>query len=92
MASTFPFQFIHDPHLPLSHLTSSLERYQTLLPSLDQSVSQILRDELRGGQILSLLHDRCSSGVPDIQKAYEQWVVFCLLLYCYKPWPMCTGF
>ncbi len=77
-----PPQLVREPHLPLSHLISSVECYQMLLPSLEEAVKHIMHEGLRGGQILSYLHNCCSSGFPDIQKAYEKCVevVFIIII------------
>ena len=65
-------QCIEDPQLPLSHLQSEFEEYQLLLPSLDACVKHIHRHKLHGCQMLTYIHQQCSSGVPIIHSAFEK--------------------
>lgn len=65
-------QCIVDPHLPLSHIQYQFEEFQSLLPSLDATVKQILRNKIHGCRILTYLHERCSCGNPTVKEAYER--------------------
>ena len=67
---------IRDPHLPLTHLQHVFEEFQVLLPSLDDCLTYIRKQKLHGCQILTHLHEQCSSGFPILQNAYTKilWV------------------
>lgn len=63
---------ISDPHLPLTHLQHIFEEFQILLPSLDNCLRHVQKQKLHGCQILSYLHEQCSSGFPILQNAYKK--------------------
>ena len=64
-----------EPHLPLSYLQSQLDQFQLLLPALVECVNHVMSEECHGCQILSYLHDQCSSGIPIIQSSFERSVL-----------------
>lgn len=73
LSTLFPhIQCIKEPHLPLSYLQSQLEEFQLLLPALVECVDHVTSGRSQGPQILSYLHDQCSSGVPIIQSTFEK--------------------
>ncbi|XP_021906800.1 gamma-tubulin complex component 4 [Carica papaya] len=51
----------------LATVTQGLTKFFLLLPPLYELILEIERDDIRGGQLLNLLHKRCHCGVPELQ-------------------------
>ncbi|KAF5203428.1 Gamma-tubulin complex component [Thalictrum thalictroides] len=47
-------------------------RFYVLLPPLHELIVEIERDDIRGGQLLNLLHKRCHCGVPELQACIQR--------------------
>ncbi|KAL5561443.1 hypothetical protein UlMin_031190 [Ulmus minor] len=56
----------------LATLTQGLNKFFVLLPPLHELVLEIERDDIRGGQLLNLLHKRCHCGVPELQTCIQR--------------------
>ncbi|KAJ8749569.1 hypothetical protein K2173_026218 [Erythroxylum novogranatense] len=56
----------------LNTLTQGLNKFFVLLPPLYELVLEIERDDIRGGQLLNLLHKRCHCGVPELQTSIQR--------------------
>lgn len=46
------------------------------MPPLHELVVEIERDDIRGGQLLNLLHKRCHCGVPELQTCIQRYALF----------------
>lgn len=46
------------------------------MPPLHELVMEIERDDIRGGQLLNLLHKRCHCGVPELQTCIQRYTPF----------------
>jgi hypothetical protein len=46
------------------------------MPPLHDLVLEIERDDIRGGQLLNLLHKRCHCGVPELQTCIQRYTLF----------------
>ena len=46
------------------------------MPPLHELVLEIERDDIRGGQLLNLLHKRCHCGVPELQTCIQRYTLF----------------
>ena len=46
------------------------------MPSLYELVLEIERDDIRGGQLLNLLHKRCHCGVSELQTCIQRCVKY----------------
>jgi gamma-tubulin complex component 4 len=46
------------------------------MPPLHELVVEIERDDIRGGQLLNLLHKRCHCGVPELQTCIQRYTLF----------------
>ncbi|KAI4349669.1 hypothetical protein L6164_010232 [Bauhinia variegata] len=51
----------------LATVIQGLNKFFVLLPPLYELILEIERDDIRGGQLLNLLHKRCHCGVPELQ-------------------------
>ncbi|XP_015891957.2 gamma-tubulin complex component 4 [Ziziphus jujuba] len=56
----------------LATVTQGLNKFFVLLPPLYELVLEIERDDIRGGQLLNLLHRRCHCGVPELQTCIQR--------------------
>ncbi|XP_027363388.1 gamma-tubulin complex component 4 homolog isoform X2 [Abrus precatorius] len=56
----------------LATVTQGLNKFFTLLPPLYELILEIERDDIRGGQLLNLLHKRCHCGVPELQTCIQR--------------------
>ncbi|KAK4766876.1 hypothetical protein SAY86_014627 [Trapa natans] len=56
----------------LATVTQGLNKFLVLLPPLYELVLEIERDDIRGGQLLNLLHKRCHCGVPELQTCIQR--------------------
>ncbi|KDP28172.1 hypothetical protein JCGZ_13943 [Jatropha curcas] len=56
----------------LATITQGLNKFFVLLPPLYELVLEIERDDIRGGQLLNLLHKRCHCGVPELQTCIQR--------------------
>lgn len=52
-----------------------LYQFFSLLPPLYELILEIEREDIRGGQLLNLLHKRCHCGVPELQTCIQRYVV-----------------
>lgn len=52
-----------------------LFQFFSLLPPLYELILEIEREDIRGGQLLNLLHKRCHCGVPELQTCIQRYVV-----------------
>lgn len=51
----------------------SLLQFFVILPPLYELILEIERDDMRGGQLLNLLHKRCHCGVPELQACIQRY-------------------
>ncbi|XP_065860460.1 gamma-tubulin complex component 4 [Euphorbia lathyris] len=56
----------------LASVTQGLNKFFVLLPPLYELILEIERDDIRGGQLLDLLHKRCHCGVPELQTCIQR--------------------
>ncbi|KAE8009468.1 hypothetical protein FH972_005905 [Carpinus fangiana] len=56
----------------LATVTQGLNKFFVLMPPLHDLVLEIDRDDIRGGQLLNLLHKRCHCGVPELQTCIQR--------------------
>ncbi|KAF3436460.1 hypothetical protein FNV43_RR23552 [Rhamnella rubrinervis] len=56
----------------LAAVTQGLNKFFVLLPPLYELVLEIERGDVRGGQLLNLLHKRCHCGVPELQTCIQR--------------------
>uniref|UniRef100_A0A2P2LNP9 Gamma-tubulin complex component n=1 Tax=Rhizophora mucronata TaxID=61149 RepID=A0A2P2LNP9_RHIMU len=56
----------------LATVTHGLNKFFVLLPPLYELVLEIERDDIRGGQLLNLLHKRLHCGVPQLQTCIQR--------------------
>ncbi|KAK6940492.1 Gamma tubulin complex component protein, N-terminal [Dillenia turbinata] len=56
----------------LTTVTHGLNKFFVLLPPLYELILEIERDDIRGGQLLNLLHKRCHCGVPELQTCIQR--------------------
>ncbi|XP_006587252.2 gamma-tubulin complex component 4 homolog [Glycine max] len=59
----------------LATVTQGLNKFLCLLPPLYELILEIERDDIRGGQLLNLLHKRCHCGVPELQTCMQRYAV-----------------
>ncbi|KAM0948519.1 putative gamma-tubulin complex component protein [Dioscorea sansibarensis] len=59
-----------DPMPILATVTKGLNK--VLLPPLYELIMEIERENVRGGQLLNLLHKRCHCGVPELQACIQR--------------------
>ena len=50
-------------------------QFFSILPPLYELILKIEHDDIRGGQLLNLLHKRCHCGVPELQTCMQRYVV-----------------
>ncbi|PKA60719.1 Gamma-tubulin complex component 4 like [Apostasia shenzhenica] len=63
---------LSNPLPMLATVTQGLNKFEVLLPPLYELIVEIEREDLRGGQLLSLLHKRCHCGVPELQACIQR--------------------
>ncbi|GLT47188.1 hypothetical protein SLA2020_209010 [Shorea laevis] len=56
----------------LATVTQGLNKFFVILPPLYDLIVEIERDDIRGGQLLNLLHKRCHCGVPELQTCIQR--------------------
>lgn len=56
----------------LATVTQGLNKFYVLLPPLYELILEIERNDIRGGQLLNLLHKRCHCGVPELQTCIQR--------------------
>ncbi|KAI4301421.1 hypothetical protein L6164_034702 [Bauhinia variegata] len=56
----------------LATVIQGLNKFFVLLPPLYELILEIERDDIRGGQLLNLLHKRCHCGVPELQTCIQR--------------------
>ncbi|XWS46635.1 hypothetical protein CRYUN_Cryun14cG0085500 [Craigia yunnanensis] len=56
----------------LATVTQGLNKFFVILPPLFELILEIERDDIRGGQLLNLLHKRCHCGVPELQACIQR--------------------
>lgn len=61
-----------DPMPILATVTKGLNKFGMLLPPLYELIVEIERDDIRGGQLLNLLHKRCRCGIPELQACIQR--------------------
>ncbi|KAH7678692.1 gamma-tubulin complex component 4 protein [Dioscorea alata] len=61
-----------DPMPILATVTKGLNKFEVLLPPLYELIVEIERENVRGGQLLNLLHKRCHCGVPELQACIQR--------------------
>ncbi|CAN6349755.1 unnamed protein product [Urochloa humidicola] len=63
---------LSDPLPILATVTHGLNKFEVLLPPLYELVMEIEQKDIRGGQLLNLLHKRCHCGVPELQNCIQR--------------------
>jgi len=63
---------LSDPLPILATVTHGLNKFEVLLPPLYELVMEIEQKDIRGGQLLNLLHKRCHCGVPELQSCIQR--------------------
>ncbi|XP_074582280.1 gamma-tubulin complex component 4 [Curcuma longa] len=63
---------LSDPLPILATVTQGLNKFEVLLPPLYELIVEIEREDIRGGQLLNLLHKRCHCGVPELQACIQR--------------------
>lgn len=56
----------------LATVIQGLNKFFVLLPPLYELILEIEHDDIRGGQLLNLLHKRCHCGVPELQTCIQR--------------------
>ncbi|KAI4319395.1 hypothetical protein MLD38_032995 [Melastoma candidum] len=56
----------------LATVTQGLNKFFVLWPPLYELIVKIEREDIRGGQLLNLLHKRCHCGVPELQTCIQR--------------------
>ncbi|KAM0875821.1 hypothetical protein ACQ4PT_036545 [Festuca glaucescens] len=65
---------LSDPLPILATVTHGLNKFEVLLPPLYELVMEIEQKDIKGGQLLNLLHKRCHCGVPELQSCIQRQV------------------
>ncbi|XP_037489048.1 gamma-tubulin complex component 4-like [Triticum dicoccoides] len=63
---------LSDPLPILATVTHGLNKFEVLLPPLYELVTEIEQKDIKGGQLLNLLHKRCHCGVPELQSCIQR--------------------
>ncbi|XP_020101980.1 gamma-tubulin complex component 4 [Ananas comosus] len=63
---------LSDPLPILATVTRGLSKFEVLLPPLFELITEIEREDIRGGQLLNLLDKRCHCGVPELQNCIQR--------------------
>ncbi|RVX20435.1 Gamma-tubulin complex component 4 [Vitis vinifera] len=64
---------LSDPTPILATVIQGLNKFFVLLPPLYELILEIECDDIRGGQLLNLLHKRCHCGVPELQACIQRY-------------------
>ncbi|KAK7344425.1 hypothetical protein VNO77_14001 [Canavalia gladiata] len=56
----------------LATVTQGLNKFFSILPPLYELILEIEHDDIRGGQLLNLLHQRCHCGVLELQTCIQR--------------------
>ncbi|AES61764.2 Gamma-tubulin complex component 4 [Medicago truncatula] len=56
----------------LATVTQGLNKFFSLLPPLYELILKIERGDIRGGELLNLLHKKCHCGVPELQTCIQR--------------------
>ncbi|XP_043721318.1 gamma-tubulin complex component 4 isoform X1 [Telopea speciosissima] len=65
-------KLLSDPTPILATVTQGLNKFFILLLPLYELIVEIERDDIRGGQLLNLMHKRCHCGVPELQACIQR--------------------
>ncbi|WCJ22227.1 hypothetical protein M5689_004325 [Euphorbia peplus] len=65
-------KLLAEPVPILATVTQGLNKFFVLLPPLYELILEIERDDIRGGQLLDLLHKWCHCGVPELQTCIQR--------------------
>ncbi|KAF6135742.1 hypothetical protein GIB67_028598 [Kingdonia uniflora] len=65
-------KLLSDPIPILATVTHGLNKFFVLLPPLYKLIVEMECDDVRGGQLLNLLHKRCHCGVPELQACIQR--------------------
>uniref|UniRef100_A0A1D1XWR6 Gamma-tubulin complex component n=1 Tax=Anthurium amnicola TaxID=1678845 RepID=A0A1D1XWR6_9ARAE len=65
-------RLLADPEPILATVTQGLNKFHVLLPPLYELIMEIERDDVKGGQLLNLLHKRSHCGVPELQSCIQR--------------------
>ncbi|KAL6607815.1 hypothetical protein ACP70R_040878 [Stipagrostis hirtigluma subsp. patula] len=63
---------LSDPLPILATVTHGLNKFEVLLPPLYELIMEIEQKDIKGGQLLNLLHKRCHCGVPELQSCIQR--------------------
>ncbi|GJM94648.1 hypothetical protein PR202_ga11312 [Eleusine coracana subsp. coracana] len=63
---------LSDPLPILATVTHGLNKFEVLLPPLYELVMEIEQKDIKGGQLLNLLHKRYHCGVPELQSCIQR--------------------
>ncbi|CAL5227089.1 g9995 [Coccomyxa viridis] len=76
------------PSVSMASLNFSLQEFKMLLPALHRMVYQAERDKLSGAQLLRMVHDKSSCGVPALQSCCQRLLWHCnqILLSHVRSW------
>ncbi|KAK1291996.1 hypothetical protein QJS10_CPB17g01279 [Acorus calamus] len=65
-------KLLSDPLPILATVTRGLHKFDLLLLPLYELIMEVEREDIRGGQLLSLLHKRCHCGLPELQTCIQR--------------------
>ncbi|XP_078445442.1 GAMMA-TUBULIN COMPLEX PROTEIN 4 isoform X1 [Wolffia australiana] len=65
-------RLLGDPEPILATVTQGMSKFLAILPPLHELIVEIERDDVRGGQLLDLLHKRCHCGMPELQSCIQR--------------------
>ncbi|KAJ4820841.1 Gamma-tubulin complex component [Rhynchospora pubera] len=63
---------LSEPVPILATVTQGLHKFEVLLPPLYRLITEIEKKDIRGGQLLNLLHKSCHCGVPELQTCIQR--------------------
>ncbi|KAF3324693.1 gamma-tubulin complex component 4 isoform X1 [Carex littledalei] len=63
---------LSEPVPILATVTQGLHKFEVLLPPLYELIAEMEKKDIRGGQLLNLLHERCHCGVPELQSCIQR--------------------
>ncbi|ERN00256.1 gamma-tubulin complex component 4 isoform X2 [Amborella trichopoda] len=63
---------LSDPVPILATVAEGFNKFHVLLPPLHELILEVERGDIRGGQLLNLLHKRCHCGVPELQACIQR--------------------
>ncbi|KAF8387872.1 hypothetical protein HHK36_026534 [Tetracentron sinense] len=70
-------KLLSNPVPILATVTQGLNKFFVLLSPLYELIVEIERDDIRGGQLLNLLHKRRHCGVPELQACIKRSICLC---------------